>query len=232
MTAAARPRFLENVRIVDPSRDLDEIGTIVVAEGTIRAAGRDALNQGAPEDAVRTDCTGLLAVPGLVDARVFIGEPGGEHRETIASASAAAAAGGVTTLVMMPDTDPVIDDVALVEFVLKTARDEALVNVHPAAALTKGLRGEEMSEIGLLHDAGAVAFTNGRATVRSAQVMRRAMTYARRVRRRRRLRDAGQGSRLGRSDERGPVRKLARAFRDTARGGDHSSRARPAARQH
>ena len=179
MISTAPPRLLENLRIVDPSRDLDEIGTVFVADGTIRAAGRDALNQGAPEGATRTDCTGLTAVPGLVDARVFIGEPGAEHRETIASASAAAAAGGVTSLIMMPDTDPVIDDVALVEFVLKTARDEALVNIHPAAALTKGLRGEEMSEIGLLADAGAVAFTNGRGTISNAQVMRRAMTYAR-----------------------------------------------------
>ncbi len=179
MTATAPPRLLENVRIVDPSRNLDEIGTIVIADGTIRAAGRDALDQGAPEHAERTDCRGLVAVPGLVDTRVFVGEPGAEHRETIASASAAAAAGGVTSFVMMPDTDPAIDDVALVEFVLKTARDGASVNVYPAAALTKGLRGAEMSEIGLLGDAGAVAFTDGRNTVANAQVMRRAMTYAR-----------------------------------------------------
>lgn len=179
MTSNTPPRLIENVRIVDPSRDLDEIGTIVVMDGTVRAAGRDALNQGAPEGALRTDCTGLTAVPGLVDGRVFIGEPGAEHRETIASASAAAAAGGVTSLIMMPDTSPVIDDVALVEFVLKTARDGALVNVHPAAALTKGLLGEEMSEIGLLSEAGAVAFTNGRSHVANARVMRRAMTYAR-----------------------------------------------------
>ncbi|MGN6548797.1 MAG: dihydroorotase [Pararhizobium sp.] len=175
----SRPRLLRNVRIVDPSRNLDEAGAILIENGRIAGAGRDALNQGAPEGAIVSDCGGLVAIPGLVDARVFVGEPGAEHRETIASASQAAAAGGVTSLIMMPDTDPVIDDVALVEFVLKTARDEAAVNVHPAAALTRGLRGEEMTEIGLLGEAGAVAFTDGRHTVANSMVMRRAMTYAR-----------------------------------------------------
>jgi len=171
-------RVLKNVRIVDPSRGVDEVGTILVRDGKISAAGASAQNQGAPEGAVVTDCAGLIALPGLVDTRVFVGEPGAEHRETIASASHAAAAGGVTSIVTMPDTDPVIDDVALVEFVLKTARDEAVVNVYPSAALTKRLGGEEMSEIGLLREAGAIAFTDGRKTIANAQVMRRVMTYA------------------------------------------------------
>ena len=94
--------------------------------------------------------------------RVFTGEPGHEHRETLATASRAAAAGGVTTIVCMPNTDPVIDDVALVDFILRRARDTALVHVHPMAAMTKGLLGEEMTEIGLLREAGAVAFTDGK----------------------------------------------------------------------
>ncbi|MGG7577296.1 dihydroorotase [Rhizobium sp. Nf11,1] len=170
---------LKNVRIVDPSRDLDEIGTIIAKNGMILAAGSGAQNQGAPEGAVVRDCTGLVATPGLVDARVHIGEPGGEHRETIASASRAAAAGGITSIIMMPDTDPVIDDIALVEFVRKTARDTASVNVYPAAALTKGLAGEEMTEIGLLMQAGAVAFTDAHSSVPNTQVLRRIMTYAR-----------------------------------------------------
>ncbi|MBX5134548.1 dihydroorotase [Rhizobium lentis] len=170
---------LKNVRIVDPSRDLDEIGTIIAKNGVILAAGSGAQNQGAPEGAVVRDCTGLVATPGLVDARVHIGEPGGEHRETIASASRAAAAGGITSIIMMPDTDPVIDDIALVEFVKKTARDTAGVNVYPAAALTKGLAGEEMTEIGLLMQAGAVAFTDAHSSVPNTQVLRRIMTYAR-----------------------------------------------------
>ena len=170
---------LKNVRIVDPSRDLDEVGAIIVKDGVIVAAGADAQNQGAPAGAHVRDCTGLVATPGLVDARVHIGEPGAEHRETIASASRAAAAGGVTSIIMMPDTDPVIDDIALVEFVKKTAKDKALINVYPAAAITKHLAGEEMTEIGLLMEAGAVAFTDGRSSVHDTQVLRRVMTYAR-----------------------------------------------------
>lgn len=168
-----------HARIVDPSRSIDEIGTVVVQGTKIAAAGKEALNQGAPEGATVVDCTGLTIMPGLVDTRVFIGEPGAEHRETIASASMAAAAGGVTSLVMMPDTHPVIDDVALVEFVLRTARDTAVVNIFPAAAITKGLAGREMTEFGLLREAGAVAFTDGRHTIRNSLVMRRALTYAR-----------------------------------------------------
>ena len=169
----------ERARIVDPSRGIDEIGSVVVDGRKIAAAGAAALNQGAPEGAAVIDCTARTIVPGLVDSRVFIGEPGGEHRETIASASIAAAAGGVTSLVMMPDTHPAIDNVALVEFVLRTARDTALVNVFPAAAITKGLEGREMTEFGLLREAGCVAFTDGRNTVASSLVMRRALTYAR-----------------------------------------------------
>lgn len=175
-----KPLVLNNVRIVDPSRTLDEVGTIIVGhDGLIVASGADAQNQGAPEGAEIRDARGLTAVPGLVDARVFVGEPGSEHRETIASASRAAAAGGITSFIMMPETDPVIDDIALVEFVKKTARDTASVNVYPAAALTKGMTSAEMTEMGLLQQAGAVAFTNGRYGLNDTQVLRRAMTYAR-----------------------------------------------------
>ncbi|WLR93979.1 dihydroorotase [Shinella zoogloeoides] len=174
-----RTTVLKNLRILDPSRDLDENGAIVIENGKIAAIGSGAQNQGAPEGAEVIDGRGLIAAPGLVDARVFVGEPGAEHRETIESASRAAAVGGVTTFITMPDTDPVIDDIALVEFVLKNARDKAIVNIHPAAALTKGLAGDEMTEFGLLQAAGAVAFTNGRNPMHNAQVLRRAMTYAR-----------------------------------------------------
>ncbi|PYB70685.1 dihydroorotase [Rhizobium wuzhouense] len=175
-----KPLVLKNARIVDPSRNLDEVGAIIVGrDGLILAAGADAQNQGAPEGAEIRDAQGLVAVPGLVDARVFVGEPGSEHRETIASASRAAAAGGITSFIMMPETDPVIDDIALVEFVKKTARDTASVHVYPAAALTKGMTSGEMTEMGLLQLAGAVAFTNGRYGLNDTQVLRRAMTYAR-----------------------------------------------------
>ncbi|SES10300.1 dihydroorotase [Rhizobium sp. NFR03] len=171
--------ILTNLRILDPSRNLDETGAILIRDGVILAAGSDAANQGIPEGATVQDCRGLIAVPGLVDARVFVGEPGAEHRETIASAAQAAAVGGITSFIAMPDTDPVIDDIALVEFVMKTARDKAAVNVYPAAALTKGLHGTEMTEFGLLSEAGAVCFTNGREALHDTLVLRRAMTYAR-----------------------------------------------------
>ncbi|MBA67609.1 MAG: dihydroorotase [Rhizobiales bacterium] len=170
--------ILTNARIVDPSQDMDEMGAVVIEDGKIAAIGANAANA-LPSDAAIEDLDGKLVIPGLIDTCVHIGEPGGEHRETIASASKAAAAGGVTGLVMMPDTDPVIDDVALVDFVQRAARDEAIVSIYPAAALTKGLDGEQMTEFGLLLDAGAKMLTNGRRTVKNTLVMRRAMTYAR-----------------------------------------------------
>ncbi len=169
----------QQARVVDPSRRLDEAGSVIVDGREIVAAGAAALNQGAPEGAIIVDCSGKTIIPGLIDGRVFIGEPGAEHRETIASASRAAAAGGVTSIVTMPDTDPVIDYVALVEFVMRTAKDTAKINVFPAAAITKNLEGREMTEFGLLREAGAVAFTDGRHTIANSMVMRRALTYAR-----------------------------------------------------
>jgi len=173
------PIVFRGARIVDPSRGLDETGTVIVDGDRILAAGADAANQGQPEGAWSIDCRGLVIVPGLVDMRVFVGEPGHEHRETLASAGQAAAAGGVTSIVTMPDGDPVIDDIALVDFVRRRARDTSSVHVHPMAAMTLGLKGTEMTEIGLLKQAGAVAFTNGRKALVNSMVMRRILTYAR-----------------------------------------------------
>lgn len=176
---AIRPLVVEGARILDPARGTDEIGTLVVSEGVIRAAGAAALNQGRPDGTQVIDGRDLLLIPGLVDARVFIGEPGGEHHETIRSVGRAAAAGGVTSVLTMPDTDPVIDDIALAQFVMRTARETADVNVFPAAALTKGLAGREMTEIGLLAQAGVTAFTEGRKTLANTAMIRRIMTYVR-----------------------------------------------------
>jgi dihydroorotase len=174
-----RPILLANARIIDPSRDLDFAGDLLIADGLIRDAKRGISAAGVPEGTEIIDCRGNVVAPGLVDLRAFVGEPGGEHRETLSSASQAAAAGGVTTIISQPDTSPVVDDPAVVDFVQRRARDTAIVHVHPMAALTKGLKGEEMSEIGLLKAAGAVAFTDGARSVVNAQVMRRALTYAR-----------------------------------------------------
>src|SRR5258707_3763386 len=179
MLSDRRPILLANARIADPSRDLDIIGDLLIADGVIREAKKGIGAAGVPEGTDVVDCRGKLLAPGLVDMRAFIGEPGAGHRETFASASQAAAAGGVTTIVSQPDTSPVIDDPATVDFVLRRARDTAIVRVHPMAALTKGIKGAEMTEIGLLKAAGAVAFTDGAKSVTNAQVMRRALTYAR-----------------------------------------------------
>ena len=178
MLSDRRPILLANARIVDPSRDFDIVGDLLIADGVIREAKKGIGAAGVPEGTDVIDCRGKLVAPGLVDMRAFVGEPGAGHRETLASASQAAAAGGVTTIICQPNTSPVIDDPATVDFVLRRARDTAIVHVHPMAALTKGLEGKEMTEIGLLKAAGAVAFTDGDKSVTNAQVMRRALTYA------------------------------------------------------
>jgi dihydroorotase len=179
MLSDRRPILLTNARIVDPSRDLDIDGDLLIADGVIRDARRGIGAAGVPEGTEIIDCRGRVAAPGLIDMRAFVGEPGAEYRETFASASQAAAAGGVTTIVSQPDTSPAIDEPAMVDFVLRRARDTAIVHVHPMAALTKGIKGLEMTEIGLLKAAGAVAFTDGAKSVTNAQVMRRALIYAR-----------------------------------------------------
>jgi dihydroorotase len=178
MLSDRHPILLANARIVDPSRDLDIFGDLLIAEGTIREAKKGIGAAGVPEGTEVIDCRGKLVAPGLIDMRAFIGEPGEASRETLASASQAAAAGGVTTVICQPDTSPAIDNPATVDYVLRRARDNAIVHVHPMAAITKGLEGKEMTEIGLLKAAGAVAFTDGAKSVANAQVMRRALTYA------------------------------------------------------
>jgi len=174
-----KPLLLDNARIIDPSRSMDELGSVLVIGDRIVDSGSSSRGQGVPEGGGRLDCRGLCLVPGLVDARVFVGEPGAEHLETITSASRAAVAGGVTTFLMMPDTNPVIDDVALVEFVLRMAQTSALMRILPMASITRGMNGKIMSEFGLLKHAGAVAFSEGRQTISSASLMRNAMAYAR-----------------------------------------------------
>jgi dihydroorotase len=178
MITERRPILLANARILDPARELAIDGDLLIADGVIREAKRGIGAAGVPEGTEVIDCRGKVVAPGLIDMRAFVGEPGAEYRETIASASQAAAAGGVTTIVCQPETSPVIDDPAIVDFVLRRARDTSIVHVQLMAALTKGLRGEEMSEIGRLKAAGAVAFTEGAKSVTNAQVMRRALTYA------------------------------------------------------
>lgn len=165
-----------NARLIDPASNRDEPGGLVVKDGVIADIGPH-LRRNAPEGVDVVDCKGHVLAPGLIDAQVFTGEPGFEHRETLKTASHAAAAGGVTTIVVMPETNPVIDQVALVDFIQRRARDNAIVNVHTMAAMTKGLKGEEMTEIGLLKRAGAIAFSNGKGSVANTRVMRNVLLY-------------------------------------------------------
>jgi len=173
-----KPLALINARLVDPAQSKELKGGVLIKDGVIVdvGAGVTKANIG---DAEVIDCGGDVVAPGLIDMRAFVGEPGAEHRETIASASMAAAAGGVTTVVSMPDTQPVVDDPAVVDFLKRRARDTARVRVLPSAAITKGLKGKEIAELGLLQEAGAIAFSDGTHSIRNTQVMRRAMTYAR-----------------------------------------------------
>ena len=173
-----RQTAIVNARLVDPGSARDEPGAVLLHGGTIAGVLWGEPDPAIPDGAQMIDARGLVVAPGLIDARVFAGEPGAEQKETLASASMAAAAGGVTTMIVMPETDPVIDDAALVDFIKRRARDTAVVNVHPMAALTRGLKGENMSEMGLLLEAGAVGFTDGNRSIASALVMRRAMAYA------------------------------------------------------
>src|ERR1700754_999492 len=179
MLTERRPILLANARLIDPSRDLDGPGDVLIVDGVIRDARRGIGAAGVPEGTDIINCAGKVVAPGLIDMRAFVGEPGAGHRETFASASLAAATGGITSIICQPDTPPVIDNSATVDFVLRRARDTAIVNIHPMAALTKGLRGEEMTEIGLLKAGGAVAFTDGDHSITNALVMRRTLSYAR-----------------------------------------------------
>lgn len=172
-----QPMLLTNAHLVDPASGTEQRGGLLIEDGLIRDLGPGVVASAARDDMRVYDCHGAIVAPGLVDMRVHTGEPGAEYRETLKTASEAAAAGGVTTIVVMPDTDPVIDEAAIVDFVLRRARATACVRVHPAAALTKGFGGSEMTEIGLLKDAGAVYFTDATRSVMNAQVLRRALSY-------------------------------------------------------
>ena len=171
---STRPLAFTNARIVDPSSDFDGTGTLLVKDGIIESIETSS----APESFSKIDCRDRVIIPGVIDMQVRTGEPGNEHEETLQSASKAAVAGGVTTMVTSPETDPVIDDIALVEFIMRNAQANASNKVHVMGALTKGLEGKEMSELRLMHSVGAVGFTNGKKSISNASIMRRALSYA------------------------------------------------------
>jgi dihydroorotase len=175
---AHQPLALVNARLIDPEAATETKGGVLVTDGFISDLGPGVTAESLPPHALIVDCAGDMVAPGLIDMRAFLGEPGAEYRETIASATAAAAAGGITTILMRPDTTPPVDEAAVVDFLLRRARDTGRVRVLLSAALTKGLQGLEIAEIGLLQQAGAIAFSDGARSVRNSQVMRRALAYA------------------------------------------------------
>ena len=167
--------LIENVRLIDASTGLDQQGALLVRNGLIADLGAGI---GRPEGVAVIDGGGAVLCPGLVDMRVELGEPGHEFRETVASAAAAASAGGITTVAALPDSKPAIDDPALVQ--LLRARGEATgrITVLPYGAVTRGCRGEELAELGLLREAGAVGFTDGAKAIASSRTMQLALSYA------------------------------------------------------
>jgi dihydroorotase len=167
-----------NARIVDPAGDAEYTGAILISDGKIADFGPNLFASGAPYGIESVDCRGLYLAPGLVDARVHTGEPGEEHKETLESAAIAAAVGGITSMVLLPDNEPPFDDASLIEFVARRARQIKLANMYACGALTVGLEGQHLAEIGLLAEAGAVAFTDADHAVGNAQVLRRALYYA------------------------------------------------------
>jgi dihydroorotase len=170
--------LLKNARLLDPWTHLDQPGDLLAINGLITALGAEA-GPAAPEGAVVIECDGHCLAPGLVDMRVGLREPGHEYVESLAISSQAAAAGGITSLVGLPDTDPVLDDIALIEFITRRAAKVGLVNIYAFGAATRGLRGQDLTEMGLMAAAGALGFTDGGRAIADALVMRRALSYAR-----------------------------------------------------
>ena len=172
----ARDTLFRDIRLVDPDSGLDAPGSLLVRDGRIAAIG--AITE-PPEDAIVVDGEGGVLCPGLVDMRAALGEPGFEYRETIQSAARAAAAGGITTLAALPDSQPAIDDPALVRLLRARGEETGSLTILPYGAVTRGCRGEEMAELGLLREAGAVAFTDGTRAIGNARLMRLTLSYAR-----------------------------------------------------
>ena len=168
--------IITNARLLDPASGLDAPGALLIRDGLIADCGA-GLN--APEGATVVDAAGACLAPGLIDLRANLGEPGAEHRETIASAAQAAAAGGITTICVLPDTDPALDDPALISFIARRGEATGSVTLLPYGAATAGCAGKELAEYGLLREAGAIAFTDGVRAIASARSMRLALSYAR-----------------------------------------------------
>ena len=174
-----KKKYFINANIIDPFNSLNEIGGLIIGEdGSIEAIGKKVNKNNIPSREKIIDLNGKYIFPGLVDMRVFAGEPGYEYKENFRTLSNAALAGGVTSVVTMPNTDPIIDNVSIVDFLKRRGRDKSKINIFPTASLTKGIEGTNMTEFGLLQKKGIIAFTDGVKTIQNTRLMSRIMTSA------------------------------------------------------
>ena len=174
-----KEKYFINGRIMDPSQNLDEVGGLIVDDkGKIKAIGKSVNKGNIPAKTEKIDLKGKVLIPGIIDMKVFIGEPGFEYKENFRSLSNAALSGGVTSVVSMPNTSPVIDNVSMVDFILRRGRDKAGINIYPSATLTRNMDGKLMTEFGLLSKKGIVGFTDATKTVQNSEIMSRIMNYA------------------------------------------------------
>ena len=172
-------KLLINTRVIDPQNNIDEVGGILIDEnGKIKAVGKKVTKDSAPKEYEIIDCKGNTSIPGIVDMRVFVGEPGFEYKENFRTLSEAALSGGVTSVVTMPNTMPVIDNGSILDFTKRRAKDKSQIKIYPLATLTKNLEGNEMSEFGLLGIIGAIGFTDGIKCVQNNRVMDKIFNYS------------------------------------------------------
>ncbi|MDC3160772.1 dihydroorotase [Candidatus Pelagibacter sp.] len=174
-----KKKYFINANIIDPHNSLNEIGGIIIGEnGKIEAVGKKVNTINIPSREKVIDLNGKYIFPGIVDMRVFVGEPGYEYKENFRTLSEAALSGGVTSVVTMPNTNPVIDNVSIVDFLKRRGRDKSKINIYPTAALTVKAEGENMTEFGLLQNKGIIGFTDGVKTIQNPRIMNRIMNSA------------------------------------------------------
>ena len=174
-----KKKYFLNANIIDPFNSIEEVGGLIVNEnGKIEAVGKKVNVNNIPSRQTYIDLKGNYIIPGIVATRVFIGEPGFEYKENFRTLSTAALSGGVTSVVSMPNTDPVIDNVSIVDFLKRRGRDKSKINIYPTASLTKNLEGTNMTEFGLLQKKGIIGFTDGIKSVQNSRLMSRIMKSA------------------------------------------------------
>ncbi len=174
-----KEKILKNCRIIDPSQKINEIGSILIDDnGKIKDLGKNVKISKSSTKTEEFDCDKRIAIPGIIDMNVFVGEPGFEYKENFRTLTQAALAGGVTSVVTMPNTKPLIDNVSMVDFIIRRGRDKSNLNIFPAACLTREMAGREMVEFGLLNSRGIIAFTDPYQAIQNTEIMSRIMDYA------------------------------------------------------